>query len=64
MIPELAIMIGAYIVTRMLESLLGSSGKRVILARVSAVVTIVIALVVIADMLLRGTTGLNVSELP
>ncbi len=38
MIPELAIMIGAYIVTRMLESLLGSSGKRVILARVSAVV--------------------------
>jgi hypothetical protein len=64
MIPELAIMIGAYIVTRMIESLLGSSGRWAILARISAVVTIVIALVVVADMLLRGTTGLNVSELP
>ena len=64
MIPELAVMIGAYIVTRMLESLLGSSGKAVILARISAVVTIVIAVLTIADMLLRGTTGLNMSELP
>ena len=64
MIPELAVMIGAYIVTRMLESLLGSNGKAVILARASAVVTLVIALLTIADMIFRGTTGLNLSELP
>ena len=64
MIPELAVMIGAYIVTRMLESLLGTSGKGVIIARASAVLTIAIALLVIADMILRGTTGLDMSELP
>jgi hypothetical protein len=51
MIPEIGVMIGAYIVTRMV-AMLGSGAN--IVAQVFAVITILVALVVCWDLLQPG----------
>ncbi len=61
MIPEIGIMVGLYIVTRMLLVLHGSSATRA--ARVLAFITVLVSLVVMADLALRGTIGLNLTDL-
>jgi hypothetical protein len=51
MIREIGLMISAYIVTRMM-AMLGSGAN--IAAKIFAVITILVALVVCSDLLLRG----------
>ena len=63
MIPEIGFMIGAYIVTRMVALILAPEPKPGATARVLALVTILISTLVMLDLLLRGTTGLNVNDL-
>jgi hypothetical protein len=52
MIPDIGIMIGAYIVTRMIEVLKTPNTTRVV--RASAITTLIVAVVMSLDLLLRG----------
>lgn len=61
MIPEIGVMIGAYIVTRMLSHILKTNSNLHWLSASFAVVTILITLVVCYDLLLRGAA---VTDLP
>ena len=63
MIPEIGVMVGAYIVTRMLELIVGPNSRAAVITRAFAIVTILVSLVVIADLALRGTTGLDLSDM-
>jgi hypothetical protein len=69
MIPEIGFMVGAYILVRMFD-LLGRSddpsrGGKIFsgFLKISALGTILITLFVMLDLLLRGTTGVNVNDL-
>ena len=55
MIPEIGFMLGAYIVTRMLALFLKPGTKEIV--RFMAIGTIIAAIVVMADLALRGSTG-------
>ena len=60
MIPEIGVMVGGYIVTRMV-AMLGSGAN--VVAQIFAVITILVALVVCWDLLLRGLPELT-EQLP
>jgi hypothetical protein len=67
MIPGIGIIIGLYVVTRMLQLLLtastpGSGVERV--TKIMAMVTLLVTLLVIADLLLRGTGGFGLGDVP
>ena len=62
MIPDIGLMIGAYIVTRMLQVVLNEA-KQSTAVVVFAVLTLVVAALGIGDLLLRGTTGVSIPEL-
>jgi hypothetical protein len=51
MIPDIGLMIAAYIVTRMIELL---SSNSTIVAKIFAVITILVAVIATADLLLGG----------
>ena len=55
MIPEIGAMVGLYIVTRMAGVLLDKSSPA--LVRVFAVITLLAAVLVIVDLVLRGSTA-------
>ncbi len=61
MIPEIGIVI--YVITRMLEILVRTQPKASPAVAVPAILTLVIAAIVIADLAVRGTTGLNLNDL-
>jgi hypothetical protein len=64
MIPEIGVMVGLYIMTRMVELVLTKRnlGERIVLT-IFAVVTIGIAALVVVDMTMRGTTNVSLSDL-
>lgn len=56
MIPEIGIMVGLYIVTRMLTLVLNS--RESISVRLFAALTAIVAAVVMGDLFVTGTTGI------
>jgi len=57
MIPEIGVMIGAYIITRMLSYIFGTGERKEKgLVIVFAGITIVITVIVIIDLLMRGSS--------
>lgn len=69
MIPDIGVLVAAYVFTRMVVLLAApveADGWRSyvqLAARVCAFLTIVVAVVVGIDLLLRGTTGVSLPEL-
>ena len=70
MIPDIGVMIAAYVVTRMLgtfcrpiDSDAGWRAYGQIATRVFAAITIIVAVIVGIDLLLRGATGVSLPEL-
>ena len=63
MIPDIGLMVGTYIVTRMLEIVLRRDSKDSYVLVAFAIFTILIAVVGVADLLLRGSTGVSLPEL-
>lgn len=58
MVAEIGIMIGIYIVTRMLSYLTRSKEMHEsIIVKVFAVITILVTIIVVADLFLRGTSS-------
>jgi len=59
MIPTIGIMIGFYIVTRMISLLLRKDARAEhILVKVFAIITILVNLICVADLMLSGTRSL------
>jgi hypothetical protein len=58
MIVEIGIMVGAYIITRMI-SFVTRTGERSesILTKIFAVLTVLVTVIIVADLLLRGVTS-------
>jgi hypothetical protein len=70
MIPEIGVMLAAYIVTRMLALIVtrNDATSQVlqfgqIIAKIFAGVTIIVAVIVAIDLALRGTAGVSLPEL-
>jgi uncharacterized protein YneF (UPF0154 family) len=63
MIPEIGVMVGAYIVTRMLQIVLNHEPKQSVVVVVFAVVTVLVTVLAIGDFVLRGTTDVSLPEL-
>ena len=70
MVPDIGILIAAYVFTRMvallgtpITSKSGFNGVAQVAAQIFAGLTLIVALVVGIDLLLRGTTGLSLPEL-
>ena len=59
MIPDIGLMIGAYIFTRMAD-LANTSGSRVI--RVLAALTMIVTFLMVGDLVLRGTTDIGLRD--
>ncbi len=62
MIPDIGLMVGAYIVTRMVEIMAGESKVGKSVTRILAALTVLVAVVCLADLLLRGTMNLNLGD--
>ena len=63
MIPDIGVMVAAYILTRMLQIILKRDPKENGVVVAFAVITIIVTAVVAGDLLLRGTTGVSLPEL-
>ncbi len=63
MIPEIGIVVGLYVVTRMLEILVRTEPKASAAVAIPAILTLVVAVLVIVDLAVRGATGLNLNDL-
>lgn len=59
MIPDIGVMIGAYIFTRMF-ALARTSNDRVVQA--FAILTLLVAFIGMADLVLRGTVGIELKD--
>ena len=55
MIPAIGLMIGAYIFTRMIELLAGSSKSGQVLVKIFAVLTMLITVVSVFDLVMSGS---------
>ena len=58
MIPEIGVMVGLYIVTRMVEMMAGQNRLGVTSVRVFGGVTVIVAVFTMIDLISRGTQGL------
>jgi len=56
MIAEIGIMVGLYIITRMVSYLTRKSPAEPTIVRVLAIITIIATIIVVIDMFLRGTS--------
>ena len=57
MLAEIGIIVGLYIMTRMLELERGKDQRPSLFTRVMAAVTFIVTLIVVFDLLIRGTTA-------
>jgi hypothetical protein len=67
MIPEIGLMVGLYIITRMVQLLLTSSAHGSGVERATkgfAFVTRLVTVVVVMDLIIRGTTGISLKGIP
>jgi hypothetical protein len=54
MIPEVGVMVGLYIVTRMVEMMGGNSRYGVVASKTFGAITVIVALLVMGDLFTRG----------
>jgi hypothetical protein len=67
MIPEIGLMVGLYIVTRMTQLMLTVSAQGTGVERTTkllALLTIVLTGLFMVDLLMRGTVGFSLKEIP
>jgi len=62
MLAEIGIMVGVYIITRMVDLNLGRNGKAFLVTRVVSILTLLLTGLIVLDLLVRGLTA--TTELP